>query len=129
MEVEQQLPNSKESEYALLGSILINPDMYSECAGVVSSGDFFLDSNRIVWTAIKTLSDKKRDIDLVTVSEAIKDTGIDGLYLSKLIGMSQNSFNAKSYAEEVRGMSQTAQAGRNSAADRQRCLQRRCECI
>ncbi len=105
MEVEQQLPNSKESEYALLGSILINPDMYSECAGVVSSGDFFLDSNRIVWTAIKTLSDKKRDIDLVTVSEAIKDTGIDGLYLSKLIGMSQNSFNAKSYAEEVRDKS------------------------
>lgn len=104
MEVTQ-MPNSKESEYALLGSILINPDMYAECAPIISAGDFFTEGNRTIWTAIKTLADKKRDIDIVTVAEAISGSGIDGSYLNRLIGMSPNSYNAKSYAEEIRDKS------------------------
>lgn len=97
-----QMPRAVDSEHALIGSILINAEMFQECTPILSAGDFSIEANKIIWKAFERLHEKKRDIDMVTVSEMVLADGVDFAYLSKSVAMSPNSYNAKSYAEEIR---------------------------
>lgn len=92
--------HSRESEEAVIGSVLINPEVYGECAALIEPADFYFIENRAIWKACKTLADSKRDIDIITVSELIKPD-VQFSELTKMMGNSPNTYNARSYAETI----------------------------
>jgi replicative DNA helicase len=104
MEINE-MPRSIESEAAVIGSVLINAEIFDDCSHIIGADDFSAISNKAIWKAFLELHNKKRDIDMLTVSELVKHDGVEFSYLTGLVGMSPNSYNAKSYAEEVRDKS------------------------
>jgi len=61
----QGLPFSREAEEAVLGAILVNPEVYYDVAHFLASEDFYLHRNRWIWEAFAGLHDQRRPVDLV----------------------------------------------------------------
>lgn len=99
------VPHSREAEEAVLGAVLINPIVFKELNGLITSGDFYLDRHKWIWEAFKRLAKKQLAIDIVTVSNELdsngqlKDIGGDA-YLTTLANV-PDSYNAASYAKIV----------------------------
>ena len=105
---EARIPHSREAEEALVGAVLINPDVYLEAKEVVSSDDFYIHRLRWVWNAFQSLTDKKLPIDLLTVSDELdrlKQLGEVGgpSYLTSLVTQVPSSLNAVAYASIIQG--------------------------
>lgn len=99
-------PHSIDAEKALLGSILIRPEVIYEVTDIVQEQSFYSNQNRNVWNVLMELHTKGSPIDLLTVSARLKekntleDTG--GMaYLTELINIVPASTNAVQYAEIV----------------------------
>lgn len=76
-------------ERTVLGTILINGMLFNDATGIISEKTFTSDKNRLVFEAMQQLATKMRDIDMVTVSGQLEQTGnlsaIGGFaYLSEL---------------------------------------------
>ena len=69
------VPQSIDAEEAMLGAILTNASSYSKVSDMVKVEDFYQPANRLVYEAIRYLGEKSDPIDIVTVSERLKDTG------------------------------------------------------
>ncbi|NLN70063.1 MAG: replicative DNA helicase [Chloroflexi bacterium] len=99
-------PSSREAEEALIGAVLINPEVYLEVAQFLNPEDFFLERNRWVWESFKHLSETRQPVDLVTVTEALlnrdqlDEIGGQG-YLISLINQSPNAYHAESYGRII----------------------------
>ncbi len=105
---EASLPANVNAERSILGAIILEPKAYDEAAasGLVA-GDFSVDSNRYVYSAIVALADNTRPVDLITLSEeldrrkqleAIGDVG----YLSGLIDGVPDRPSIKHYIKIVK---------------------------
>lgn len=102
------VPHSREAEEAVIGSVLINPEMYFEILRVIPAAQYFhIHRNGWVWEGFGRLVEKKMPIDLLTVSEELERTNqladVGGSsYLTSLINQVPSSLNAVSYAYIVR---------------------------
>jgi replicative DNA helicase len=67
------IPHSREAEEALLGSVLINPDIFAETG--LSAQAFYIHRHQFIWQAFQRLKDKARAIDSLTVCEELDDMG------------------------------------------------------
>ena len=99
------IPHSREAEEALLGSVLINPDIFAETGLSVQA--FYIHRNQFVWQAFQSLKDKSRAIDSLTVSEELDQAGhleeIGGVaHLVGLLNQVPTTLNADDYAAIVR---------------------------
>ena len=80
-----------EAEQSILGAILIEPKSISEGNEVnLSSSDFYLDKHKIIYKCMKKLSDSDLEIDLIILSNELKnDKTLDEIggvaYISSLI--------------------------------------------
>lgn len=87
--VEQQLPASVDAERSVLGAILLDNAAYGEATELLRPDDFSLDSHRRLFSAMCTLGEDNRAIDLITLGEELGKSkeieAIGGLaYLSSL---------------------------------------------
>jgi len=87
---EIPLPHSPEAEEALLGTILMDAASMATALEHLSVEDFFLDRHRRVFQAMTHLFETQRAIDVVTVSDALRNQGdldfVGGpVYLSQLL--------------------------------------------
>jgi replicative DNA helicase len=103
------LPHSREAEEALLGAVLISPEVFGEVRDVRAE-DFYIHRNRFVWDAMKRLVEKKMAIDIVILGEDLDQAGrleeIGGMsYLTMLMTSPAYSFNAADYARTVQDYS------------------------
>jgi replicative DNA helicase len=103
------MPHSREAEEALLGSVLISPEVFGEVRDVYPE-DFYIHRNRFVWEAMKRLVEKSLAIDIVLLAEELDQVGkleeIGGLaYLTMLLNASAFSYNAADYARTVQDYS------------------------
>jgi replicative DNA helicase len=99
-------PSNREAEEALIGAVLINPEVYLEVAQFLNPEDFFLDRNRWIWESFKYLSETRQPVDLVTVTETLINRGqLDEMggqgYLISLINQSPNAYHAESYGRII----------------------------
>jgi replicative DNA helicase len=106
MTTPPQIPFSREAEEGVLGSHLINPDVYADIAAILKPKDFYITSNRWVFEAIQRLVERHIPIDMLTLSEELENAGhleeIGGsAYLSGLINQVPTSLNAEAYARIV----------------------------
>lgn len=98
------MPHDKQAEEAVLGSLMIDPEMYYHVAAVLKPSDFYIHRNGWVFDAIGRLMNSHTDIDIVTVSSEMDRRGEDygsSPFLTSLIMQSPSSFNAVSHARIV----------------------------
>lgn len=100
-------PNSQPAEEALLGSILIDPFCFGDVDKIIKTPTaFFMTVNGWVYKAIKQVSQRHDNIDLLTVAaELSKDRLLDEIggegYLANLINSVPTALNVLTYAQIV----------------------------
>jgi replicative DNA helicase len=100
------LPHLREAEEAVLGSVLLNAEVYFEIAHLLTPDDFFLHRNRWIWEAFTRLQEQRLPIDILTVSEELErqdrlnETG-GPAYLTALINNVPSTLHAIAYARLV----------------------------
>lgn len=65
-------PNSQEAEEAVIGSILINPEVLPELLIFLRGDDFYFRTHLYVWNAIIALHERGDYIDALTVTEQLR---------------------------------------------------------
>jgi replicative DNA helicase len=102
----QGIPHVREAEEAVLGAVLVNPEVYYDVAQFLSADDFFLHRNRWIWEAFDSLTEQRIPIDFLTVSEELErrsrleDSG-GSAYLTALIANVPTSLHAEAYGHLV----------------------------
>ena len=99
-------PFSQEAEEALLGSVLINPEVFFDVAPFLPTDDFYLHRYRWIWEAFLRLQDQRLPIDILTVSEELERQGklseVGGpAYLTALVTRVPTSLHAEAYGRLV----------------------------
>lgn len=112
MEVEQlqggfKLPHSAEAEKAVLGAVLRDADSLMIVEGKLAPKHFFIDSHRKIFEAISELSQAGDSVDLVTVSDKLRQLGSNQQHLGPayLVDLTENcpvSHNVEHYANIIR---------------------------
>lgn len=101
------MPHSDFAEMAVLGSILLEPGLLYEISQVIGVADFYKDSHKKIYTAMFSLHEAGKDVDLVTVANVLKTEGILDViggtaYLTELYDAVPSAANAVSYAQIVK---------------------------
>lgn len=103
---ERMPPQSIEAEQAILGSLLINPETISKVVDVLEPEQFYRKAHQVIYAAVVDLYSNNEPIDIVTVSQFLKDKGsLDGVggrqYLTDLAMSIATTANAEYYAKTV----------------------------
>jgi replicative DNA helicase len=106
VQTPQIVPQSREAEEAVLGSIMINPDAYLEVAQFLKAEDFYIHRHRWIWEAFTRLHERRAALDFLTVTEELDQQGrlaeIGGpAYLTALINNVPSALHAEDYARIV----------------------------
>jgi replicative DNA helicase len=117
-------PNSVQAEQALLGGLMLDKSAWDRVADRVGENDFYRPDHRLIFTAIRTLSERNEPCDAVTLSEYLDGRGeldtAGGLgYLGSLVKDTPSAANVADYARIIhdRGLLRALiQAGNEIAA-------------
>ena len=100
-------PQSVEAEQAVIGGLMLAPDSLDRVGDFLTEHEFYRRDHRLIYRAIRELSEKNKPFDAVTLgewfeanslSEQIGGTG----YLIELASTTPSAANIKAYAEIVR---------------------------
>ena len=100
-------PQSLEAEQSVLGGLLLNNEAWDKVAEKVVAVDFYSRSHRIIFETIGRLIEQGSPVDLVSLSEALKneqqlqDAG-GFVYLAEMIKNTPSAANIGAYADIVR---------------------------
>lgn len=100
-------PQNLEAEQSILGGILLNNQSLNQVLEILAVDDFYSEAHRKIFTAILDLSEKSEPIDLITLSDALKDRGrldqVGGIaYLSSLVENVPSAANIAYYSKIVK---------------------------
>lgn len=100
------IPHSREAEEAVVGAVLINPEVYYDVAQFLQADDFYIHRHKWIWEAFTSLHEQRIPIDLLTLREELERKGqlaeIGGpAYLTALVNQVPSSLNAESYGHIV----------------------------
>ncbi|MFN2312130.1 MAG: replicative DNA helicase [Spirochaetia bacterium] len=103
-------PYNHEAEIATLGAVLLDPDCLSRLQQSLRPEDFYRAAHQRVFQAIHLLSEKGEEIDLITLTHALKAAGdldrVGGAgFVSSLTTAVPSSANVEYYAKIVRELS------------------------
>ena len=102
----QSQPHNRQAEEAVLGSVLINPEVFFDVSQILEAENFYIIRNRWIWEVFTYLHEKRMPIDILTLSEELdnrsqlEEAGGQA-YLMALINQTPSSMNAESYAHIV----------------------------
>jgi len=104
--LEKIPPQNIEAEQSLLGSLLIDKDAIIKIADTISPDDFYKDSHRLIFEAIKDLYEKREPIDLLSIGNLLEEKNnlkdIGGkTYLATLSNLVPTSSHVLNYAQIV----------------------------
>ena len=110
MQDGKTIPYSIEAEQSVLGSILLEKDLLIMVADQLRKEDFYAEQNAEVYDAMLTLFRKQEPIDLVTLTELLRNRGLferaGGIqYLTNLATAPDFSENIMAYAKIVKDKS------------------------
>ncbi|AFQ46427.1 replicative DNA helicase [Desulfosporosinus meridiei] len=75
MELIKVPPQNLEAEQAVLGAMMLDPEAGSSVFELLQPDDFYRDNHRLMFSAIRDLSEKGDPVDLVSVAEALHRQG------------------------------------------------------
>ncbi len=104
--VDRVPPQSLESERALLGALLLKPDAIYDVSDIVGPDSFYAEKHRLIFAAMRELTERSEPIDLLSLSERMQDQGLlersgGRSYLAELAGSAPTPGNFSHYAELV----------------------------
>lgn len=73
--LERLPPQSLEAEQAVLGALLVSGDGVARVVDIVEPEFFYRKAHQVIYAAMLDLFDKNEPIDIVTVSQYLKDEG------------------------------------------------------
>jgi replicative DNA helicase len=96
-----------EAEKALLGSIMLRPDVVFDVLDSINPDSFYSERHKVIFKAMLDLASKREPIDLLTVTTKLREQkeleGIGGTpYVSELLNTVPSATNVDYYAEIVR---------------------------
>lgn len=99
-------PNNTEAEKALLGSIMLRPEVMFEITDLVSAHSFYSERHRLIFETMLELFSKRNPTDLLTVSARLKEKNLleeigGNSYLGELVNSVPSAGNAAYYAQIV----------------------------
>jgi len=99
-------PNSVQAEQALLGGLMLDKSAWDRVADRVGEDDFYRPDHRLIFAAIRTLSERNEPCDAVTLSEYLDSHGelnnAGGLgYLGSLVKDTPSAANVADYARII----------------------------
>lgn len=102
----QAQPQNTDAEASLLGAILIDADAIVKIADSVAATDFFDAKHQHIYEAIVTLYEKRQAIDVLTLSDQLKNMGFLEMvggpsYLTELTNFVPTAAHVEQYAEIV----------------------------
>jgi replicative DNA helicase len=100
-------PQNLEAEEAVIGSILIDPEIVGDIMEIITHDDFYLDFHRSVFEAMEELYDLSEPIDILSVCEKLRSKGIldklgGELKIAQLADAVPTSAHALHYAKIVK---------------------------
>jgi replicative DNA helicase len=97
------LPHAKNAEIAILGAILIDPDVMDRVGPILLGEDFYIPSHRSIFDSMVALNEANKPIDLTTLENELSNKdllskigGID--YLVELASQVPTTANAEHYS-------------------------------
>ena len=66
-------PWDEEAEQAVLGAILLRPSVLDQVSPILLVEDFYRTGHGIIFQAMRDLADEGKPVDLVTVTERIRN--------------------------------------------------------
>lgn len=109
--VLRQPPHSVDAEQSVLGGLLLDNRAWESVSEVCEDTDFYSQTHRVIFRAIRSLIEQEQPVDVVTVSEELEELGkleeIGGIaYLGELADMTPSTANSGAYATIVRERAQ-----------------------
>ena len=100
-------PQNIDAEQSILGSILLENGSINAALEIINKGDFYNESHRKIFSVIVELSEKNEPVDLITLSNALKDRSIldsvgGSAYLASLVDNVPSAANVANYAKIVK---------------------------
>ena len=68
-------PQATEVEEAVLGALMLERDAYVTVADIIDENSFYRENHRKIFEAIRALSGKEKPVDLLMVTQELKDKG------------------------------------------------------
>jgi len=100
------IPHNREAEEAVVGAVLINPEVYYDLAQFLQADDFYIHRLRWIWEAFTRLHEQRTPLDILTVTEELDRAGQLGeiggpAYLTALLNQVPTSLHAEAYGHMV----------------------------
>jgi replicative DNA helicase len=126
--LEKTLPQSIESEKAVLGAILLDEKAIFAASETLMAEDFYLESHREIFKAMLSLVEEESAIDFFTLREELRRRSKEEIaggaaYLTSLTDGLPRALNVGHYAKTIREKSMARQLIRLSNDTTVRCYQ------
>ena len=100
-------PQNLEAEQSVLGSILLKSRSFHDVTEIIGPGDFYKNSHRIIFEAMIQLFENGEPLDVLTVTNHLKDNNLlqeagSASYLATLTSIVPVAANIGSYANIIR---------------------------
>jgi len=109
--LDKVLPHNLEAEKYILGSILLGNNVANSVLEILSKGDFYNEAHRKIFSVIVELSEKNESVDLITLSNSLKDKNLlDSVggttYLGSLVD--DNTYSSANIVKNAKIVKDTA---------------------
>lgn len=100
-------PQNLDVEASVLGAVLMDNKVLSECLSIIGPDDFYSERNRIVFQALCEITNSGKPVDVVILSDFLRERGemekIGGVvYLAELVDITASAANVSHYARIVK---------------------------
>ncbi len=69
------MPQNSDAEFSILSAMILSEEIRGECLIRLSSEDFYIPSNQIIFEAIKSLFDNNKPVDVISLADHLKSNG------------------------------------------------------
>lgn len=109
--IENASPNDLEAEQAVVGAMMLAPDVIAEVSAVMAPADHYRPAHETIHQSILDLHGQGKAVDPITLGHYLDLTGVlakvgGKTYLHTLVQAAPTAANAAYYAEIVRGKAQ-----------------------
>ena len=104
--IERVPPQNLDAEQGVLGSMLLDRDAIARVVELIRPEDFYRDAHRRIYEAITELFERGEPVDLITVTDRLRDRGqLDDVggaaYVTSLLNAIPTAANVEYYARIV----------------------------
>jgi len=100
-------PQNIEAEQSILGGILLENSAINSALEILSRNDFYSEAHRRIFSVIVELSERNEPVDIITLSNALKDKNMldsvgGSAYIASLVDNVPSAANVANYAKIVK---------------------------